>query len=114
MESTLNLGSIARFIGISVECIQMIRSVFEKHSDIQEVYVYGKRAQGEFYIDTPIDLAISHSYESEGEIETLRNELELLDILYEINLIDIDLLRNQQLKDQIERERIPVFIRNEF
>ncbi|MGL4779723.1 MAG: nucleotidyltransferase domain-containing protein [Bacteroidales bacterium] len=114
MESTLNLGSIARFVGISVECIQMIRSVFEKHSDIQEVYIYGKRAQGDFYIDTPIDLAISHSYESQGEIDTIRTELELLDILYEINLIDTDLVRNQQLKNQIEHERIPLFIRNEF
>lgn len=114
MESTLNLESISRFIGISVECIQMIRSVFEKHSDVQEVYIYGKRAQGYFYIDTPIDLAISHSYESPGEMDIIRNELEMLDILYEINLIDTDLIRNQQLKDQITRERIPIYIRNEF
>lgn len=114
MESTLNLNSISQQIGVSVECIRLIRGVFAKHSSINEVLIYGKRATGNFSSDSPIDLAIRKSLESYNELESIRTELEILDLLYEINLIDRDLIKNQELKDQIIREGILLYARDEF
>lgn len=114
MESTLNLNSISQQIGVSVECIRLIRSVFEKHSSINEVLVYGKRTLGNYSSDSPVDLAIRKSLESYNELESIRTELEILDLLYEINLIDRDLIKNQELKDQIIREGILLYARDEF
>lgn len=114
MESTLNLNSLSQRIGISVECIELIRGVFAKHSSINEVLVYGNRAVGDYKSDTPIDLAIRKSLESYNELESVRTELEILDLLYEINLIDRDLIRNEELRQRIIREGVLLYARDEF
>ncbi|MGL5318291.1 MAG: nucleotidyltransferase domain-containing protein [Bacteroidales bacterium] len=114
MESTLNLNAISKQIGISVECIELIRSVFAKHSSINEVLIYGHRATGNYTSNSPIYLAIRKSLESYNELETIRTEIELLDLLYEINLIDKDLIKNKELTNQITKDGILLYARDEF
>lgn len=92
----------------------LIRGVFAKHSSINEVLIYGDRTTGNYATDSPINLAVRKSLESYNELESIRTELEILDLLYEINLIDRDLIKNQELKDQIIRNGILLYARDEF
>ena len=88
--------------GLSENIIQSIYSVFAKHDAVKTVLIFGSRAKGNFENGSDIDLAIEDEVSAE-ELEKIKNELEDLELLYGIDIISYKKLKDEPLKQHIDR-----------
>ncbi|RLA76511.1 MAG: nucleotidyltransferase domain-containing protein [Epsilonproteobacteria bacterium] len=89
--------------GLSDASIEKIYHVFSKYENIDKVILYGSRAKGNFREGSDIDLTM---FGEEINIKLLHKiELELDDLLlpYTIDLSIYSMLKNDELKEHIER-----------
>ncbi len=89
--------------GLSDASIEKICHIFSKYENIDKVMLYGSRAKGNFREGSDIDLTI---FGKEINIKLLHKvELELDDLLlpYSIDLSIYSMLKNDELKEHIER-----------
>lgn len=68
--------SIQNKFGLSSRDMSTIFSILEKYPDVQEVYVYGSRAKGNFRSGSDIDLAIMNNNLSTSTILQLNEDFE--------------------------------------
>lgn len=90
--------------GLRDSTIEMINSVFEKHSQIDEVILYGSRAKGNFKIGSDIDLSIKTAKDTSMHfLRLIKNELEELPMLYSFDVSLYHHISNPALKEHIDR-----------
>lgn len=89
--------------GLSQKVISLLTSVFEAFPKIQKVIVFGSRAKGDFHSGSDIDLAVKASNMSYSEIQQLKLAIDDLNLLYKVDLVDIDRIDNQDLREHIQR-----------
>ncbi len=88
--------------GLSEKTIERICSVLASYSAVQKAYIYGSRAKGNFREGSDIDIAMS------GEIDTkllgdIAYDLDELMLPYTIDLSVYEKLRNDKLREHIDR-----------
>ena len=90
--------------GINPEAYKWIQRAFLMFPEIEEVIIFGSRAQGDFKPASDIDLAIKGKNLGYNYPEKVRNVLqEGLYTLYFYDVLDYDKISNPELNSQIDR-----------
>lgn len=87
--------------GLNDDIIEKINSVFEQFPDIPEVFIYGSRAKNTFREDSDIDLLINASANN-IMLKKIKNQLENLCIVYEIDIKFYDELIDLKFRRKVE------------
>ena len=63
-------------LGLEQGAIDRIVSVFNKHSQVERVLIYGSRAEGDFRNGSNIDLTLLGEDLSESPLSSIKSELD--------------------------------------
>lgn len=89
--------------GLSPETIKKIHQVFARCPEIEQVYIYGSRAKGNYQPGSDIDLAIKGQQMTHSQLYRTESELDDLLLPYKIDLCLLHCIDNQALIDHIQR-----------
>lgn len=89
--------------GLTTRDLDCLFTILSKYPTIELVYVFGSRAKGNFKQGSDIDLAIMNSGITDEVIRLLKVDFEESALPYMVDVINYPLLKNQQLKDHIDR-----------
>jgi len=87
--------------GLDNETIDLILGVLTKYLNINEVKIYGSRAKGNFRNGSDIDLSIE--LDDNKLLGEILYELENLPLPYMFDLTNYNTIKNQNLKEHIDR-----------
>lgn len=97
--------------GLKEYVIDEIKKVLSKYDDIEKVLVFGSRARGDYKKTSDIDLAIFSEDISSTNLNLLRDDLYMLDIIYKVDVVDFNSLSKDALKENIINEGIMIYNR---
>ncbi|MFO7884959.1 MAG: nucleotidyltransferase domain-containing protein [Desulfobacteraceae bacterium] len=89
--------------GLSPETIKRIYQVFAHSPEIEQVYIYGSRAKGNYQPGSDIDLAIKGKQVTTSQLYRIESELDDLLLPYKIDLSLLHCIENQALLKHIRR-----------
>jgi len=95
--------------GLSAAIVQDLRAVFAKYPEIDSVLVFGSRAKGTFKAGSDIDLAVFAPAMSDQRFTQLWGELDGLPLVFKMDILHWDRLRNERLKSKIPAEGKPLY-----
>lgn len=95
--------------GLTEYIINEIVQVIVKYSEVEKACIFGSRARGEFKKTSDIDLAIFSTSISSTKLNLLRNDIDLLDIIYKVDVVHFESLIKDGLKNNIINEGIEIF-----
>lgn len=95
-------NNITNDFGLSREITFLIQEVFSKFPKISEVKIFGSRALGNYRPGSDIDLAIFGSSLTHDDLMAILKELEELELLYEIDCIDYQNIKEPALREHID------------
>lgn len=101
--STLILKG-GKMFGLSENTYKQIMSVV-KNNNKYKFKIFGSRARGNYKNNSDIDLAIFENVEKTDEFK-IRNEIDLLDIAYMVDLVFVKEDTKKELLDSIEKEGV--------
>ena len=78
-----------------------IMHVFRRYPNIKQVLIFGSRAKGTDKPGSDIDLAVIAPDMDDQEFSRLLNELDALDLVFKLDVLHVDKLGQQNLKDSI-------------
>ncbi len=87
--------------GLSKETTTLIKDVFHKFPQIKEVKLFGSRAMGNYRPGSDIDLAVLSDSLTHDDLMNVLKELEDLELLYEIDCIDYNTIKEPALQEHI-------------
>ncbi len=90
--------------GLSEERYEQIIRVV-KNNNKYKFELFGSRARGDYKNNSDIDLAIFENVEKQDEFK-IRNEIDLLDIIYMVDLVFVNKNTKEELLDSIEKEGV--------
>lgn len=99
--------------GLSQETTALINTVFYKFPKIKEVVLFGSRAMGNYKPGSDIDLAIFSDSLVHQDLMNILQDLEDLELLYEIDCIDYNKIKEPALKEHINLVGITFYKANE-
>lgn len=88
--------------GLSEQTYHKIKNIVEKHKNYQ-FKIFGSRARGNYKTNSDIDIVVENCIKEKEKIN-LKNEFDLLDIPYSIDLLFIQDITKEELLKSIERE----------
>ncbi|HCL55964.1 MAG TPA: hypothetical protein DHW82_03025 [Spirochaetia bacterium] len=89
--------------GLSDPVKKKLLSVLEKHPAIKRALIYGSRAKGNYREGSDIDMALFGENLETGELMTILNEIDDLLLPYTLDLSIYHHLKNDRLKEHIDR-----------
>ncbi|WP_293671997.1 nucleotidyltransferase domain-containing protein [uncultured Parabacteroides sp.] len=89
--------------GLSDETIKSLRNVFARYKQIGQVWLFGSRAKGNYHSGSDIDLAIKSEHFPVSRLLDIQIELDKLELLYKIDLILYDAIKEPALREHIDR-----------
>jgi len=89
--------------GLSAETIKKIHQVFTHCPEIEQVYIYGSRAKGNYQPGSDIDLAIKGKQVTASQLYRTEAALDDLLLPYKIDLSLMHCIENQALLEHIRR-----------
>ena len=87
---------------------QALKAAFGKFPEVHHVWVFGSRATGKARRASDIDLAIEAPDLSPARWHALQEALEQTPVIYNLDIVRLDDLQDQDLKRAILDQRIPV------
>lgn len=87
-----------------------LRAACQRFPAVQEVRVFGSRANGTARRASDLDLAISAPTASATEWADLCDVLENAPIIYELDLVRPEQTVNERLKERIAREGLTIYL----
>ena len=90
--------------GLSENAYKQIMNVVQNNGKYR-FKLFGSRARGDFKNNSDIDLAIFEDVTKQDEFK-IRNEVDLLDIIYMVDLVFIDKNTKPELLKSIEKEGV--------
>ncbi len=90
--------------GLSEETYNKIKEVIKKNKNYKFI-LFGSRARGDYKSTSDIDIAVEENIPREMQYKIM-NEIDLLDIIYKIDLVFIDEKTNSELLESIKREGV--------
>jgi predicted nucleotidyltransferase len=88
--------------GLTKETYNKIKEIVTRYNNY-EFKVFGSRARGDYKPNSDIDIAIINCTEDKEKFN-IKNEFDLLDIPYTIDLLFIEDITKKELLDSIEKE----------
>lgn len=92
--------------GLSENIYQKIREIAIKNNNY-EFKIFGSRAKNTYKDTSDIDIAIFENVPEEDEY-AIRNEFDLLDIIYKIDLVFINKNTKKEFLEEIKREGVAI------
>jgi proline iminopeptidase len=92
--------------GVAGSILQLIADACFTYKKVRAVIIYGSRARGDYKQGSDIDLAIDAPELSETEFAKLWNELDDLPIIYPMDVVHLQSIKNKTLVDAITQEGI--------
>lgn len=92
--------------GLSENIYQKIRKIAIKNNNY-EFKVFGSRAKNTYKDTSDIDIAIFENLPEEDEY-AIRNEFDLLDIIYKIDLVFINKNTKKEFLEEIKKEGVTI------
>lgn len=92
--------------GLSENIYQKIREIAIKNNNY-EFKIFGSRAKNTYKDTSDIDIAIFENVPKEDEY-AIRNEFDLLDIIYKIDLVFIHKNTKKEFLEEIKREGVAI------
>jgi hypothetical protein len=89
--------------------LALLHKVFQAFPCVREVRLFGSRATGNARRASDIDLAISAPEATPREWFDLTGAIEELPIVYDLDVVRMETLQNQQLMEKIAREALPIY-----
>ncbi|MFV5695806.1 nucleotidyltransferase domain-containing protein [Flavobacterium sp. LB3P122] len=89
--------------GLNQETVNKINSVFEKHSEIEKVIIYGSRAKENYRVGSDIDLTLFGNELKYGLLGEINFEIDDLNTPYLFDISIYNQLTSESLKDHINR-----------
>ena len=102
-ETVVDVTCVAAAFGLSPATLTSLRTVFEAHASVRRVIVYGSRAKGCARPGSDIDLALDAPGLPFAEFLHIEQELDDLDLPYELDLALLDQIESADLRDHIDR-----------
>ena len=90
--------------GLSEETYNKIKEVIKKNKNYKFI-LFGSRARGDYKSTSDIDIAVEENI-PRGMQYKIMNEIDLLDIIYKIDLVFIDEKTNSELLESIKRDGV--------
>ena len=90
--------------GLSEETYVKIKEVVNSNKKYKFI-LFGSRARGDYKNTSDIDIAIEKDVSMEEQYKIM-NEIDLLDIIYKIDLVFIDDKTNLELLESIKRDGV--------
>ena len=90
--------------GLSKEVYEKIKLVLEKNKKYK-ILLFGSRARGDYKETSDIDLAVLSEI-SRDEQYKFMNEIDLLDIVYKIDIVFVDSNTKEELVESIKRDGV--------
>ena len=94
--------------GLSEQTLAQIKHALQQYPDIEWVKMYGSRAKGNYQKGSDIDLAFSCVVDHSG---ALMQDLDDLPTPYLFDVTHYETLKNQALKEHIDRVGVVIFER---
>jgi predicted nucleotidyltransferase len=89
--------------GLDQKTIDKINSVFEKHSEIEKVIIYGSRAKGNYRTGSDIDLTLFGNDLKYDLIGKVNSEIDDLNTPYLFDISIFQMLNTPSLEEHINR-----------
>lgn len=89
--------------GLNDRTIARIIAVFERHSKVEEVILYGSRAKGTHKPGSDVDFTVKGDGLNLHELNSISLALDELLLPYTFDLSIYDQIKNDELLDHIER-----------
>lgn len=90
--------------GLSKEVYDKIKKVIEDNKEYK-IVLFGSRAREDYKETSDIDLAVLNET-SRDEQYRIMNEIDLLDIIYKIDIVFVDSKTKQELVESIKRDGV--------
>ena len=95
--------------GLRDKDVNILRSTFRHFSFVQEVRVFGSRANGIARRSSDLDLAISSPEATPTEWAELCDALQRAPIIYALDIVRPERVANERLKAKIAREGVTIY-----
>lgn len=96
-------------LGLPHVTLDKLNSVFQQHSAIDTVLVYGSRAKGNYRRGSDIDLTIKGSIIAFSEFMQIEDQIDDLLLPYTVDLSQYAQLSNADLIDHIDRVGVMIY-----
>lgn len=90
--------------GLSQNAYEQIMHVV-KNNNKYKFKLFGSRARGDYKNNSDIDLAVFENVEKQDEFK-IKNEIDLLDIVYMVDLVFVNQDTKNELLNSIEKEGV--------
>lgn len=95
--------------GIDFSVWEEIIEIFQNYKEVDRLILFGSRAMGTYRPNSDIDLVIFTEGISFRRFLDLKAELDDLGLLYRIDLLDFNRIKNEELKSHIERVGVVIY-----
>lgn len=89
--------------GLSEQTIAKIRSVFARYHEIDEVFIYGSRAKGNYNKYSDIDITLKGCCLTKDLLTKIIFDIDDLLLPYEFDISSFDTITNPDVVDHINR-----------
>ena len=90
--------------GLSKEVYEKIKKVIDDNKNCK-IVLFGSRARGDYKETSDIDLAILKEVSREEQYKIM-NEIDLLDIVYKVDIVFVDSNTKAELVESIKRDGV--------
>jgi len=94
--------------GLSQSTLGLIRGVFKRHPNVTAVILFGSRAKGTASPASDVDLALEGHLDA-LQVEAIRSELDELTLPYRFDVVGLELVRLDSLREHIERVGVRIY-----
>jgi predicted nucleotidyltransferase len=95
--------------GISDEVFSEIIQIFKEHEHIEKAILFGSRAKGTYKPGSDIDIALNGQELNLKDVLSMQNRLDDLDQPYFFDLVILNSITEDGLKQHIERVGVEIY-----
>jgi predicted nucleotidyltransferase len=99
--------------GLKDKYINKINEIFPLFPEVEEVILYGSRAQGNFKNGSDIDLSMKGANLNFQSLNKITQEIDDLLLPYIVDISIFEMIENQELIDHIMRAGITIYKKNQ-
>ena len=92
--------------GLKDEIYEKIKKIAKKNNKYK-FKIFGSRARNNYRENSDIDIAVFENVTVEDEYK-IRNEMDLLDIIYKIDLVFVNTKTKKELLDEIKKDGVDI------
>ena len=93
--------------GLKDKKVENIIMVLSRYKDVKRAVIFGSRASGDFKYNSDIDIAV---YTENGLPTGLYLDLDEAAGIYKIDVVDMNTLQNEKLRQKIELQGIEFYV----